>query len=173
MTAWEKSRDTENTNGSIKALALDSNFPGHERCFDPDLKTSSKDTINHFGAVSQIIRRTAEISGYTTKDDFGTDGDDTIHAPTGSYKPVGIFHRKVSFPEDGSSPHVVDLIFIQHLEAELLKRLTQAGVQYSSKDVLDYLPRTSFTSHDMFPEYARRNWQSGMPNCTIEDGMEA
>lgn len=74
-----------------------------------------------------VIRRQEVVtSGYTTKDDWGTDGmtsssfnntpanssgDDTKHSGIPYFKIPGYYQAQGGFPKDGSDPKTVDVVF--------------------------------------------------------------
>lgn len=90
--------------------------------------------------------------GYTTTDDFGTDGDDTEHS---EFKVIGPNLPTVavqSWAKPPPSDFKVDLVVTKHKE----------------KAVRDYLKLSeqlplymeNFTTRDILPEYARRHWKT-------------
>lgn len=82
-------------------------FGQGERCENPG--------IQEFGMVEGgrvLKKRTQEIleAGYTTEDDFGTDGDDTLHTSIQRFELPPYFATEADFPEK-REPEVVDLVF--------------------------------------------------------------
>lgn len=58
------------------------------------------------------VRRQEVITpGYVTKDDWGTDGDDTNHTAVPFMRNPGYYEARGGFPAGGSSPEVVDVVF--------------------------------------------------------------
>lgn len=57
------------------------------------------------------------IPGYTTNDDFGTDGDDTIHSEIIWYPSPKVIQGTASFPEDWevNPPETVDVVFMDFI----------------------------------------------------------
>jgi hypothetical protein len=117
-----------------------------------------------------MIRRTALTPGYMTKDDLGTDGDDTIHMPLPYYPQPNVFLANASFPSNGGTPQLVDFVFVDFLEKKVLEVLNRAGAPYGNEHVEDYLSKI-FTTNSYLPEYAKRFWQEGMPNCPVGPGI--
>jgi hypothetical protein len=119
-------------------------------------------------AAHQPIRTTAYHPGHTTSDDFGTDGDDTPHSPiTSNYTLPNFIQVNGAFPADGSDPKTVDLVFLDFTaQRHILPILAGLGAKYTVADVSFYMPE-NFTSNDYLIEYAKRNWQTGMPNCAV------
>ncbi|KAK6330682.1 hypothetical protein TWF718_002880 [Orbilia javanica] len=105
-----------------------------------------------------IIRRQEIVTpGYTTKDDFGTDGDDTPHSNIPYFRATNDIVAEGGFPTDGSTPETVDVVFYDFIRSYVLTALAKAGENYTTADVEYYLP-PSFTSNDFLPEYAKRFW---------------
>ncbi|KAI1630645.1 Ser/Thr protein phosphatase family protein [Biscogniauxia mediterranea] len=103
------------------------------------------------------------VPGYTTTDDFGIDGDDTVHSAIPYYSIPDFFQGEAGFDEDGSAD-VVDVIFVDFIESDVLAIL---GSSYSSADVNYYID-ANFTSQDYLGLYVKQSdvFQAGLPNCT-------
>jgi hypothetical protein len=141
----------------------------NEICQNPPLPIVSNRHYRRSLAVAhQTIRTTAYYPGYTTSDDFGTDGDDTLHSPIASnYTPPNFIQANGAFPEDGSVPTTVDLVFMDFTAKRfILPVLASLGANYTESDLSFYMPE-NFTSNDYMVDYAKRNWQAGMPNCAV------
>jgi hypothetical protein len=148
---------------SIQTLGLETT------CIDPPI------THDHIGKRSysggQLMRRqTTEAPGYTTTDDFGTNGDDTIHSKIPAYTMPNDVQANASFPTDGSTPDTVDLIFLDFIGSYVINALNGVGGSYSTADV-DYYMDPSFTTNSYFQEYAKLAWQDGVPNCPVGEGV--
>ncbi|KAK1961848.1 calcineurin-like phosphoesterase [Colletotrichum sublineola] len=143
-----------------------------DSCIDPPV------TNDHFAkrsyAGGRIVRRQAVTPGYTTSDDFGTDGDDTAHSEIPRYDLPDFFQTNGSFPDDGSisDDTKVDLIFLDYVAKSVVSVLTSLGANYTSNDVSYYMPST-FTTNSYLPEFAKHNaaWQADMPNCPVGPGI--
>ena len=142
--------------------SIASNF--HDNCSSPLTGENLEVYRRSNQQFPQTIRRTAVSPGYITKDDFGTDGDDTIHTPIPKYLQPNAFQANASFPTDGSSPMLIDLVFVDFLQDHVVAALRQLGGQYTKEQTQYYMPR-DFTTNSYLPEYAKQKWQSGMPNC--------
>lgn len=103
-------------------------------------------------------------------DDFGTDGDDTIHSKIPNYRQPEYFQSNGSFPTTGAAPTTVDLIFLDFIVTDVLNALKSAGATYTTADVSYYLPKT-FTTNSYLPAYAKLAWQAGVPNCPVGEGV--
>ena len=145
-----------------------------DSCVDPLLAASAEDT--HEGRLGKIIRRQNtdhhHTPGYTTKDDFGDNGDDTIHSPIPSFPQPNDLQANASFPTDGSDPDTVDLVFLDFIGSYVLDALSKAGTHYTESDISYYVP-TTFTTNDYLPAYAKMNkkWQKNVPNCPVGQGV--
>ena len=122
------------------------------------------------GGSSGVLRRqnTGLTPGYTTTDDFGSDGDDTPHSSIPYYNQPNDLQANASFPTDGSDPSVVDLIFLDFIASDVLGALSQVGANFTMADVSYYLPQT-FTTNSYLPLYAKTvpAWQKNVPNCPV------
>ncbi|KAF2397990.1 hypothetical protein EJ06DRAFT_480977 [Trichodelitschia bisporula] len=119
----------------------------------------------------RLTRRQDVVSaGYTTTDDFGTDGDDTAHSSIPNYPQPNNVWGNASFPTDGSVPKTVDLVFLNFAANLTLQGLQMLGASYTLKDVINYLP-SNVTSNMYLPEYAKIAWQANMPNCPVGAGI--
>lgn len=112
--------------------------------------------------------------GYTTSDDFGTDGDDTPHAEIAYYSYPDFFQSNGSLPTNGTltSDDTVDLIFLDYIVDSVITVLNDNGLNYTESDVSYYLPE-SFTTNSYLPEYAQMaaTWQADVPNCPVGLGI--
>jgi hypothetical protein len=96
----------------------------------------------------------ALISGYTTKDDIGDDGDDTIHEPIRLYSTPNCVQAEIAFPEDGD-PETVDLVFIDFVQPWIIPALKFSGGDYGDEDVRDFMQGT-FTN--LTSNWIEKNW---------------
>lgn len=98
------------------------------------------------------------IPGYTTKDDAGDEGDDTLHSPIQFYNVPNCVQAQVSFPDEGD-PETVDLVFLEFIQPWVLLALKLSGHDYKA-DVKGYMADKSFT--EMISGWIQENWES---NC--------
>jgi len=116
------------------------------------------------------------IPGYTTVDDAGRDGDDTIHSPLQFYNVPNCFEVRVNttrseswtdaVDEHGGSlfstitadkdDEAVDLVFLDFIQPWMLVALRFLGAQYTKEDVDQYAPGKDFTT--MIAEWVQENW---------------
>nr|POF06951.1 secreted protein [Quercus suber] len=143
--------------------------PQADACIDPP---SFNDGIVANRTLGRVIRRQAVTPGYTTTDDFGSDGDDTIHTEIPRYSVPNDFQAMGSFPANGSMPSTVDMVFLDFIADDVIAALNNAGQSYSTADVSYYLPE-SFTTNSYLPAYAKiaPDWQKNVPNCPVGLGI--
>lgn len=145
-----------------------------DTCLDPtfgvisDFSGIIENRGHHHRGITR--RQTIVTPGYTTVDDFGTDGDDTPHSNIPNYPLPNYIQVNASFPTDSSEPDAVDLVFLDYFAARVVKILNDLGGSYTLKDI-DYLIDKNFTTHSYLIEYAKRNWQANMPNCPGGPGV--
>ncbi|KAJ4260870.1 hypothetical protein NW757_001256 [Fusarium falciforme] len=97
-------------------------------------------------------------TGYTTEDDIGADGDDTIHEPVKSYHLPNCVQAEIAFPESGK-PETVDLVYLDFIQPWLLDALKFLGGEYNKDSVEQYIEGT-WTYH--MTEWISKNWKG---NC--------
>lgn len=101
--------------------------------------------------------------GYTTTDDAGTEGDDTLHAPITFYRVPNCLESRIGFPKTGSSPDKthdptsVDLVYVDFIESYILLALKFLGTDFAEKDTEVYMEGTAMT--DLIGEWVRENWK--------------
>ncbi|KAK2768377.1 hypothetical protein FQN54_000232 [Arachnomyces sp. PD_36] len=137
-----------------------------EVCADPPYTTTVEK--REFLEQQSLARRQVTLSpGHTTVDDFGDDGDDTPHTSIPYHAQPNDFQAQVAFPEDGSDPETVDMVFIDFIGVDyVLPALNEVGGDYTEEDIQYYLPE-DFTTNSYIQEYAKIAWQKGMPNCPV------
>jgi len=163
--------DKRNNNNKLGSMPL---IVERDSCIDPEI--SIIDTRSFSSPASSIKtrgvnRRQAIVSpGYTTRDDFGTDGDDTPHSAIPSFPQPNYVAGNGSFPEDGSTPDVVDVVFLDYFASTVVTILNQLGGSYTAADVAYYMD-PSFTTQNYLPEYAKKFWQADVPTCPVGAGV--
>ncbi|KAH8816805.1 Metallo-dependent phosphatase-like protein [Xylogone sp. PMI_703] len=97
------------------------------------------------------------IPGYTTTDDAGKDGDDTIHSPIPFYNVPNCIQSRISFPAEGEpDPEKVDLVFIDYLNPFVITAMKFLGQSYKLSDILEYRDE-SFT--ELLSQWIAVNWE--------------
>lgn len=95
------------------------------------------------------------IPGYTTKDDGGSDGDDTIHAPITFHRVPNCIESRVNFPFTSSDPKTVDLVFIDFIKPWVLVALRFSGAEYTDEAVSIY---RNETLTELMAGWIKGNW---------------
>ena len=94
------------------------------------------------------------IGGYTTKDDIGDDGDDTVHKPLKFFTVPNCIQSEIDFPEQGE-PETVDLVFVDFIRPWIIPALKFSGGDYNDEDVRKYMDGTM--AYKM-SEWIAQNW---------------
>ncbi|KAG8530085.1 uncharacterized protein KY384_005567 [Bacidia gigantensis] len=104
------------------------------------------------------------IPGYTTHDDGGSDGDDTIHSTIKFYNVPNCIESRVAFPAtaDQKDPRTVDLVYNSFLEKYVLLALKFLGTGFDEESTAPYMEGKSMTQ--IIGEWVRENWK-----CKDED----
>ncbi|KAF1365298.1 hypothetical protein EJ07DRAFT_161373 [Lizonia empirigonia] len=98
--------------------------------------------------------------GYTTYDDAGTDGDDTIHSEMAFYNVPNCIQSSVGFDAGNKDqePQTVDLMYNEFIQKWVLLALQFIGQNYTSDDTEVYASGKSFT--DIMTEWVVDHWAS-------------
>lgn len=94
------------------------------------------------------------IPGYTTKDDAGDDGDDTVHAPITFYKVPNCIQSELGLSET-EYPDTVDVVFIDFIKPWVLLALQYTGESFTNSDVRSYRPETLT---DLMAVWIKEHW---------------
>lgn len=116
----------------------------------------SREMFTQGGAQSPLLSSEAPnlIPGYTTKDDSGDDGDDTLHAPISFYQVPNCIQSPISFPESGE-PEKVDVVFIDFIQPWVILALQFSGESYTKDNVEVY---SDETLTDLMAGWIKKNW---------------
>ena len=109
--------------------------------------------------------------GYTTIDDAGSDGDDTVHAPITFYRVPNALESRIGFPpaaaaeeEDGEAssaaaadPVSVDLVYVDFIESYILLALRFLGTDYAERDTDVYMQGRDMTG--VIAQWVREHWK--------------
>jgi hypothetical protein len=103
--------------------------------------------------------------GYTTKDDAGTDGDDTIHEPIVFYNVPNCIQSAVGFDQSEKEvePATVDVMYNQFIEKWILLALEYLGVRRGLEDTEAFDNEKSFT--DIMTQWVEEHWGSEGKKC--------
>ena len=110
--------------------------------------------------------RDAELTpGYTTTDDAGYDGDDTIHAPIKFYGVPNALESRIGFPpavreedsKESADPVSVDLVYVDFIESYILLALKFLGTDYAERDTDVYMEGRDMTG--LIAEWVQEHWE--------------
>jgi len=101
--------------------------------------------------------------GYTTSDDLGTDGDDTLHDKVAFFNVPNCIQASVGFVL-GEPPEKVDLVYNQFMEPWVLTAMTYLGVKVGKEDVRPWLGGQSVT--EIIRTWVEENWASKAKTCS-------
>ncbi|GJN69456.1 hypothetical protein PLICBS_003504 [Purpureocillium lilacinum] len=96
------------------------------------------------------------IPGYTTKDDIGSDGDDTVHKEIKFHAVPNCIQAEIEFPDEGK-PEKVDLVFIDFVQPWIIPALKFSGGDFSDDDVQRYMDGTLTYK---LGEWIKKNWKT-------------
>lgn len=107
----------------------------------------------------------AELTpGYTTTDDAGSDGDDTIHAPIKFYRVPNALESRIGFPPaategstESADPVSVDLVYVDFIESYILLALKFLGTDYAERDTDVYMEGRDMTG--LIAQWVQEHWK--------------
>ncbi|KAM3421079.1 hypothetical protein BST61_g1493 [Cercospora zeina] len=100
---------------------------------------------------------TPQVPGYTTKDDAGADGDDTIHQRINFYNVPNVIGSNISFAAAAAEPETVDLLYNEFIENFVLLALRYLGEKREPKDSSRAVDGKSLT--DVISEWIQDHWK--------------
>jgi hypothetical protein len=117
----------------------------------PEIGSSSQMPLSASNTAGKIV------PGYTTKDDAGEDGDDTIHAPISFYKVPNCIQALISANKSGV-PEKVDLVYIEFVQPYLALAAKFVGLELDFVKESDvYMPNITLT--DLILEWVTKHWK--------------
>lgn len=133
--------------------------------YRPDIYAMADD-VHAYAAVGQTpLKAGGEgdlFPGYTTRDDAGEDGDDTVHEAIPFYQVPNCVQAAVGF-EDGAEPEVVDVMFNEFMLKWVLLGLEYLGEKYTVDDTHVYEGGKSFT--DILTGWVEEHWGGEKGEC--------
>jgi 2',3'-cyclic-nucleotide 2'-phosphodiesterase (5'-nucleotidase family) len=114
-----------------------------------DLSNDNQQTVLSGGS------KTPQVPGYTTKDDAGSDGDDTIHQPIKFYDVPNCIGANV-FPSAKEQPEEVDLIYNEFIENWIILALRFLGEKREQKEAKVAVEGKTLT--DVLSGWVHANW---------------
>ncbi|RKF61583.1 Uncharacterized protein PB2B2.06c [Erysiphe neolycopersici] len=95
------------------------------------------------------------VRGYTTVDDGGSDGDDTLHLPIPDIiTPPPILHAVAGLPAEGE-PEYVDLVINTYPISMVLNTLNDMGYNFNTTNVEEY---SNELIRDIVSQWVKNNW---------------
>ncbi|KAJ5885344.1 hypothetical protein N7495_009854 [Penicillium taxi] len=97
------------------------------------------------------------VPGYTTQDDAGHDGDDTVHLPVSFYQVPNCI-QALLFANQSAVPETVDFIYIEFVQPHVTLAAKFAGLDVDfEKDSEEYMPSSTLT--DMILAWVKKHWK--------------
>ncbi|KAF4122875.1 ser Thr protein phosphatase family [Geosmithia morbida] len=155
----KKVNDLLNSGGRIfSATGLDTKFMANPDQMEPIVQRVEENPHLELRSVQEPLGKSQPdlIGGYTTKDDVGTDGDDTVHEKLEFHAQPNSIQSEIAFPADGSDPETVDVVFIDFIQPWVIPALKFSGGDYTDDDVKQYMEGT-FTYK--FSQWISENWK--------------
>jgi hypothetical protein len=105
-----------------------------------------------------------QLPGYTTKDDAGADGDDTVHQPIKFYNVPNCIGANVHFPaaDDAPPPEQVNVVYNEFIQKWILLALQYLGEPREVADTKSAVGGKSMT--DVLSDWVGEHW-----GCESED----
>lgn len=134
-------------------------YPHDRVVSDDDIRASFASKVGQtlLSWSSQSHSKPKSLPGYTTKDDGGSDGDDTIHSPISFYRVPNCIQALVS-PNSSVAPDTVDLVYIDFIERYITLAAKFASLDIDvprNSDV--YMPSMSMTN--LILGWVKDNWK--------------
>lgn len=144
------------TNPYSHTLAPVGGEPAH-----PLLKSNSFRTTSRTQHILSNGRPATIVPGYTTRDDFGDDGDDTVHSEITWYPSPKVIQGNASFPDnwEENPPEAVDVVFMDFIGWGVAAGLNEISGTKEWK-VLDFEPYMGEedTMTKLLLEYVEEEW---------------
>ena len=99
-----------------------------------------------------------KVPGYTTSDDAGSDGDDTVHQKIQFYTVTNCVGTNLGFSEDDKEiPETLDLVYNEFIQDWVLLALKYLGVDYGKENTRTALDGKTFT--DVISDWVAEHWE--------------
>ncbi|KAJ9634305.1 uncharacterized protein PV06_00474 [Exophiala oligosperma] len=142
------------------ALAMSQLAPVDQMGILQDIAVEDSFPSGHHGHQLSLTANNALIPGYTTVDDAGTDGDDTVHAPISFYRVPNCIQSTVGVQNGNDEEAIVDVVFNEFIQPWILLGLKFLGLDYTDDDVDQYMPDDNMTT--LIAKWVSQNWAE---NC--------
>ncbi len=136
-------------------------LPKQQPFFSKDIQNMSSPQWEAFDADTQIHIGGDRVltPGYTTVDDGGADGDDTVHSQIDFYTVPNVFQATVGYlsSDDDSKPDSVDVVYNEFIQPWLLLALRFLGLEYYEDDTGPYMEGQTMTT--VMTDWVEENWK--------------
>lgn len=149
------------------AASLDPLAPPETLAYTEDVVVDDENTLGPWSASQMAGSQQAPLSaerpadkivpGYTTEDDAGIDGDDTIRSPIPFYRVPNCIQALLS-ANASNVPETVDLVYIEFVQPylALAAKFANLDVDFVEQSV-EYMPGTTLS--DLILDWVKRNWK--------------
>ncbi|KAI9367673.1 Metallo-dependent phosphatase-like protein [Aspergillus egyptiacus] len=129
---------------------------GNSRFFNHDRSMLDMPT-NQNPMSGEAYSQLKVVPGYTTTDDLGMDGDDTVHSPIDFYQIPNCIDSLIS-NDSSAVPEIVDLVYVDFIEPYIALAAKFAGLNFDVPRESDvYMPSTSLT--DIIVQWVKNFWR--------------
>ncbi|KAL5335671.1 Metallo-dependent phosphatase-like protein [Aspergillus crustosus] len=106
--------------------------------------------------LSNVHPQLEVVPGYTTTDDLGSDGDDTIHSKINFYPAPNCIHALI-FKAESAVPKSIDLVYVDFIEPYVAAAAKFARLEVDvPRESAIYMPHTTLT--DLIINWVKNNW---------------
>jgi 2',3'-cyclic-nucleotide 2'-phosphodiesterase (5'-nucleotidase family) len=134
--------------------------PVEQRSYPMNIVAEGQPRRHDSGAQAPLNDDPKLTPGYTTKDDAGSDGDDTVHAPISFYRVPNVIQSRIDPSSQAEDPEVVDVVYIEYIEPWLLLAFKFLDLDYTLKDTAIYMEGENLTT--LLAKWVTANWKD---NC--------
>lgn len=99
------------------------------------------------------------IPGYTTEDDLGKDGDDTLHSEIAFYRVPNCIQAPIGFDikdDEPKDPESVDVAYNEFIEPWIILALKYLGYEVKQEDTQVYVQKTMT---DIITQWIEEHWK--------------
>ncbi|MCJ1481306.1 hypothetical protein MMC06_001463 [Schaereria dolodes] len=146
--------------------------PPEQMSIHKDIISSSPEVPyhdNHPHGQIPLSNQRSLSPGYTTVDDAGSDGDDTLHSPLSFYRVPNCIEARMGFPtskaklsldaitDEDTEPKNVDVVYLEFIQPWILLALRFLGAEYVEGDTEAYMEGEDFTT--MIARWVGKYWK--------------
>jgi len=134
--------------------------------FIPEDNTQFEVLVSQVPLSSDEHWRPNILPGYTTSDDGGDDGDDTIHSSIPAFRVPNCIQASIQPDLESADPDVktkavsdkVDLVYVDFIERHIIDAAKFSGLDVDfKKDSAVYMPGRMLS--DLILEWVKENWK--------------